>query len=75
VKFADDSTLVLEGVGVVAIKGKNGKQSLIIDVLYIPDMKCNLLSIGQLLDRDYKITIEEKMLRIMDSHKRLIVTS
>jgi hypothetical protein len=46
VKFANDSTLIEKGVGDVSIKGKNGVQSVIIGVLYIPGMKCNLLSIG-----------------------------
>jgi hypothetical protein len=46
VKFANDSTLIEKGVGDVSIKGKNGEQSVIIGVLYIPGMKCNLLSIG-----------------------------
>jgi hypothetical protein len=46
VKFANDSTLIEKGVGDVSIKGKNGVQSVIIGVIYIPGMKCNLLSIG-----------------------------
>ncbi|GAU15782.1 hypothetical protein TSUD_235980 [Trifolium subterraneum] len=36
VKFANDSTLNAEGVGVVCIRSKNGDQAFINDVLYIP---------------------------------------
>ena len=46
VKFADDSTLAAEGIGDVAIRKKDGGSALISDVLYIPGMKSNLLSVG-----------------------------
>nr|XP_004510483.1 uncharacterized protein LOC101513653 [Cicer arietinum] len=46
VKFADDTTLAADGVGDVLIMRRDGGHSLIKDVLYIPGIKCNLLSIG-----------------------------
>ncbi|GAU32405.1 hypothetical protein TSUD_220940 [Trifolium subterraneum] len=73
VKFANDSTLNAEGVGVVCIRSKTGDQAFINDVLYIPGIKCNLLSVGQLIEKDYKIAIEDRMLRLMDSNIKLIL--
>jgi hypothetical protein len=73
VKFADDTTLSAEGVGDVLIGRKNGGHSRIKDVLYIPGIKCNLLSIGQLLERGYLIRLENKMLRVLDSNGVLIL--
>ena len=32
---------------------KNGDQSYIVDVYYVPDMKNNILSLGQLLKKGY----------------------
>ncbi|XP_019455136.1 PREDICTED: uncharacterized protein LOC109356264 [Lupinus angustifolius] len=49
IKFADDNTLEVEGTGDVVILRKNGSSALIFDVLFIPGVKCNLLSIGQLV--------------------------
>ena len=46
VKFVNDNTLVAEGIGDVLIMRKDGKRSVISNVLYIPGMKSNLLSIG-----------------------------
>ena len=46
VKFANDNTLAAEGIGDVLIMRKDGKRSVISNVLYIPGMKSNLLSIG-----------------------------
>ncbi|MEX5585714.1 hypothetical protein ABFV49_27860, partial [Pseudomonas lurida] len=59
-RFANDSALAAEGVGDVLIKRNDGKQSLISNVLYITGMKSNLLSIGQLYEKNYKIVIEDK---------------
>ncbi|XP_050915066.1 uncharacterized protein LOC127130025 [Lathyrus oleraceus] len=73
VKFADDTTLSAEGVGDVLIGKRNDGHSRIKDVLYIPGIKYNLLSIGQLLERGYKIRLEDKILRVLDSNGVLIL--
>jgi hypothetical protein len=73
VKFADDSTLAVKGIGDVSIKRKDGKYSVISNVLYIPGMKCNLLSIGQLLEKDYKIVMENKLLNVFDTKGNLLM--
>ncbi|KAK2407061.1 hypothetical protein QL285_042720 [Trifolium repens] len=53
IKFADNRTIPAEGVGVVLITSKKGNQALIIGVLYVPAMKTNLLSMGQLLEKGF----------------------
>src|ERR1043165_904544 len=68
VKFANDNTLAVEGIGDVMIMRKNGKRSVISNVLYIPGMKSNLLSIGQLVEKNYKETIEDKITRVIDAN-------
>ncbi|XP_058771127.1 uncharacterized protein LOC131644592 [Vicia villosa] len=73
VKFTDDSTLMAEGVGDVLIEKKDGGHSMIKDVLYIPGIKCNLLSIGQLLEKGYNIRLEDKILRVVDASGVLIL--
>ena len=45
VKFANGNILAAEGIVDVLIMRKDGKRSVISNVLYIPDMKSNLLSI------------------------------
>ena len=52
---------------------KDGKRSVISNVLYIPGMKRNLLSIRQLVKKNYKVSIEDKMMRVLDSNGRLIL--
>lgn len=74
VKFADDNTLAAEGIGDVSFKRKNGDHSLIKDMLlYISGIKCNLLKIGQLLKRNYKIHMKNKVLEVMNANGSLIL--
>nr|XP_004516686.1 uncharacterized protein LOC101512199 [Cicer arietinum] len=73
VKFTDDTTLAADGVGDVLIMRRDGGHSLIKDMLYIPGIKCNLLSIGQLLERNYMIRMENKVLRVLDQNGVLIL--
>ena len=46
VKFTNDNTLASKGVGDVLIMTKDDKRLVISNVLYIPGMKSNFLSIG-----------------------------
>lgn len=54
---------------------KDCKQSLISNVIYIPSMKRNLFSINQLIEKNYKVMIEDKMMKVHDSSKRLILNA
>ena len=46
IKFADNNSVIAEGIGKVMIQRKDGQHSFINDVLYVPNMKNNLLSLG-----------------------------
>lgn len=73
VKFTDDITLSTQGIGDVSMKRKNGEHSLIKDVLYILGIKYKFLSIGQFLERNYKIHIENKVLKVIEANDSLIL--
>ncbi|XP_027187614.1 uncharacterized protein [Cicer arietinum] len=51
IRFADNNTIKAEGVGKILIQRMDDKQSFICDVLYVPNMKNNVLSLGQLLEK------------------------
>jgi hypothetical protein len=48
IKLANSSTLAAEDTGNVVVRRKNGGKVVFADVLYVPEMDCNLMSIGQL---------------------------
>lgn len=72
-KFADGSILAANGICDISIKKENGEHSLIKCLLYILGIKCNILSIEQLLERNYKIHMENKFLKVMDTNGILIL--
>ncbi|XP_042467510.1 uncharacterized protein LOC122050689 [Zingiber officinale] len=51
---------------------QNGKKVCISDVYYVPDIKNNLLSIGQLLEKGYDIQMKDLTLSIRDKSNNLI---
>nr|KYP32045.1 Retrovirus-related Pol polyprotein from transposon TNT 1-94 [Cajanus cajan] len=73
VKFADHSSIDAEGIGKISIQRKDGKHSYISNVLYVPKMKSNLLSLGQLLEKGYTMTLKDKVLKVFDCNNKLIL--
>lgn len=73
VNFADNSVISAEGIGKVFIKRRDGVQTCISDVLYVPNMKNNLLSLGQLVEKGYSLTVENNQMKIFDVNHRLIL--
>jgi len=75
VKLADNRSLESEGIGDIAIKMKDGRNALIEKVLLVPGMKCNLLSIGQLIEKGFSVTMEGNTLNLYDKQGNLILKS
>jgi hypothetical protein len=68
VGLVDHRTLVAKGMGKIAIEGNNEKITIIEDVLYVSDMQCNLLSVGQLVP---SVTMKDNPLKLFDKNQRL----
>lgn len=64
-----------EGMRNVKVRVKNGKTVLIKDVWYVPIMKRNLMSVGQLIEKGFSVTMKDKLLRLYDSDQKLIMQS
>lgn len=62
IRFVDDRTLCAEGVGNIVIRRRNDNSALIENVLYVPEMKCNLLSIGQLIEKGFSVIMKNDAL-------------
>ncbi|KAK2358763.1 hypothetical protein QL285_095917 [Trifolium repens] len=73
IKLANNEFTKAEGMGNVMIEMSNGKKAVIENVLLVPGMQCNLLSVGKLISKGFKIVIEDETLQLFDSKKRLIL--
>ncbi|XP_019455103.1 PREDICTED: uncharacterized protein LOC109356227 [Lupinus angustifolius] len=69
VRFPDNRMIQAEGTGDVLINRKDGKHAMITDVLYVPNMKSNLISMGQLLERGFSMGLIYGSLEVYD-HKK-----
>nr|KYP66186.1 Retrovirus-related Pol polyprotein from transposon TNT 1-94 [Cajanus cajan] len=65
VQMGNGEHLAVKGKGTLAIKSHSGFK-LISDVLYVPDINQNLLSVSQLLGKGYKVLFEDKNYVIKD---------
>ncbi|XP_050920266.1 uncharacterized protein LOC127137902 [Lathyrus oleraceus] len=59
VKLDDNRSLQAEGTSDIVIQKSNGGKSMIKDVLYVPGMKCNMLSVGQLVEKGFSVIIKD----------------
>ncbi|KAK2373515.1 hypothetical protein QL285_074546 [Trifolium repens] len=73
IKLANNESIKAEGIGNVRIQMSNGKKAVIEKVLYVPGIQCNLLSVGKLVSKGFKVVIEDETLQLFDSKKRLFL--
>ena len=66
IKFADHSIIRSVGIGNVAFRRSNRSLVVIEEVMYVPDMRCNLMSLGQLLEKGFSASLKNKFLDLLD---------
>jgi hypothetical protein len=54
---------------------KHGRNALIKKVLLVPGMKCNLLSIGQLIEKGFSVTMQGNILNLYHKQENLVLKS
>ncbi|CAA7045431.1 unnamed protein product [Microthlaspi erraticum] len=64
VALGDESKMKVKGKRNILIRLKNGDHQFISNVYYIPNMKTNILSLGQLLEKGYDIRLKDNNLSI-----------
>ncbi|KAJ4709756.1 Retrovirus-related Pol polyprotein from transposon TNT 1-94 [Melia azedarach] len=72
VSFGDDSKIAVKGRGNILIQLKDGRHQFIGNVYYVPNMKSNILSLGQLLEKGYDIHMKDYSIFIRDDKGNII---
>lgn len=75
VKMGDNRRIPVKGIGKIRIKSESGKIHLLNEVLYVPDLQCNLLSI-RLLQKSgltVKFPSLSKMMFVKNSRGRCVM--
>ncbi|KAK0583215.1 hypothetical protein LWI29_034678 [Acer saccharum] len=72
VKFGNNSNVLVMGKGKISISLKDGSKNTISEVLFVPSLQQNLLSVGQLSEKGYDMRIYRGVCTINDEQKGLI---
>ncbi|KAG6511143.1 hypothetical protein ZIOFF_029198 [Zingiber officinale] len=73
--LGDGSRKSGKGKGDIAVQTKEGKEKLITDVLYVPELSHNLLSVGQLMEKNFSFLFDDGRCQIFDKTNKVIVTN
>jgi len=63
VRIGNDDYIDVKGIGDIAIDS-DSRVKIILDVLYVPEIDLNLLSVGQLLEKDFVVVFKDKTCEI-----------
>lgn len=72
-KFGDGSTVKIEGKGSIVFKCKNGEERTLNEVYFIPTLRSNIISLGQLSEVGYRIVLNDNYLWVYESQARLLM--
>lgn len=59
----------------MVIKRSNGNLAIIEDMLYVPNMKCNLLSVVQLIEKKFLVIMKNETFELSDANNKLVLKS
>nr|XP_025617125.1 uncharacterized protein LOC112709457 [Arachis hypogaea] len=71
-KFGNSTKISIEGKGNIPIRLKDGSLSYISDIFYAPELDYNLLSMGQLSEKGYKMITYHGYCTVFDNNGRFI---
>ena len=71
--FSDNSVIDICGLGIVLFKCKTDEHLILSQVYYIPKLKSNIISLGQLNESENKIVIEDSVMKIYDRARSFII--
>lgn len=72
VRFGDDSRIDIRGKGTVEFTDRNGEARKITEVYYIPDLKSNIISLGQATEAGCDVRMRGEHLTMHDRDGKLI---
>ncbi|CAL1407138.1 unnamed protein product [Linum trigynum] len=73
VKLGDGKKLKVQGKGTLVVCTEEGNKTLIRDVLYVPELTLNLLSVGQLMLKNYKLLFDNGVCEIINKADNFMV--
>ncbi|XP_048625675.1 uncharacterized protein LOC106444440 isoform X1 [Brassica napus] len=72
VRFGDDSHINIKGKGTIEFIDRNGEPRKIMDVYFIPDLRSNIISLGQATESGCDVRMKDDLLVMHDRDGKLI---
>ncbi|KAG7567621.1 Zinc finger CCHC-type [Arabidopsis thaliana x Arabidopsis arenosa] len=73
VRFGDDSRIDIKGTGPILFVTKEGERRILANVYYIPELKSNILSLGQATEAGCDVRMKKGYLTLHDRDGNLLV--
>lgn len=73
VRFGDGSTVEIKGRGSVMLKCRDGKERVLNEVYFIPNLRNNIISIGQLSEDGNKVVIRGEYMWVYEKEGKLLM--
>jgi len=73
VRIGNSDCIDVKGIGDIGIETVSSTR-IISDVLYVPEIDQHLLSVGQLLEKDYTVIFKDKMCEVLDKSGTKLLT-
>ena len=73
VRFGDDSRIDIKGKGPVMFLSKNGEKRILADVYYIPDLRSNIISLGQATESGCDVRMRTDYLTLQNGCKTVYI--
>jgi hypothetical protein len=70
--FGDGSIVAIEGIGSVMLQTKQNGHKVLTEVYYIPKLKSNIISLGQLEEGGCKVVLENGFCSVFDVKRSLL---
>ncbi|CDY56102.1 BnaC02g44350D [Brassica napus] len=75
VRFGDDSKIDIKGKDTISFIDMNGEARRMNDVYFIPDLRSNIISLGQATESGCDIRLKDDYLTMSDQQGKLLVTA
>ena len=75
VRFGDDSRIDIKGKGTISFTDMNGDARQMTGVYFIPDLRSNIISLGQATEAGCDIRLRGELLTMHDQSGKLLVTA
>ncbi|XP_048596513.1 uncharacterized protein LOC125578211 [Brassica napus] len=75
VRFGDDSKIDIKGKGTISFTDMNGEARRMNDVYFIPNLRSNIISLGQATESGCDIRLKDDYLTMSDQQGKLLVTA